>query len=63
MKKIGHYLPEFLLFISSLLYIVVQIVSDVTGISYLDWFLSVDIPALSLPLIVILLMYRSKEKE
>lgn len=59
-KHVIKYFPELFIFLSSLFYVITQVFCDIRGLPYPTWTTSVDVPNVSLLLLIIVLIYRSK---
>lgn len=62
-KSILKVLPEIMVLLSSMSYIIVRLVADMNKVSSPTWFDSFNIPTIALFMMVFILLYRSKEKK
>lgn len=61
-KSILKVLPEIMVLLSSMSYIIIRLVADMNKVSLPTWFDSFNIPMIALFMMVFILLYRSKEK-
>ena len=61
-KSILKVLPEIMVLLSSMSYIIIRLVADMNKVSLPTWFDSFNIPTIALFMMVFILLYRSKEK-
>ena len=59
-KRVTKYFPELIMFLSSLFYVITQVFCDIRGLHYPIWVTSIDVSNVSLFMLVIVLIYRSK---
>ena len=62
-KSILKVLPEIMVLLSSMSYIIIRLVADMNKVSLPIWFDSFNIPTIALFMMVFILLYRSKEKK
>lgn len=61
-KSILKVLPEIMVLLSSMSYIIIRLVADINKVSLPTWFDNFNIPTIALFMMVFILLYRSKEK-
>ena len=61
-KSVLKVLPEIMVLLSSMSYIIIRLVADINKVSLPTWFDSFNIPTIALFVMVFILLYRSKEK-
>ena len=61
-KSILKVLPEIMVLLSSMSYIIIRLVADINKVSLPTWFDNLNIPTVALFVMVFILLYRSKEK-
>ena len=61
-KSVLKILPEIMVLLSSMSYIIIRLVADMNKVSLPTWFDSFNIPTIALFMMVFILLYRSKEK-
>ena len=59
-KSVLKVLPEIMVLLSSMSYIIIRLVADVNKLPLPTWFDDFNIPTISLFLMVFILLYRSK---
>lgn len=62
-KSILKVLPEIMVLLSSMSYIIIRLVADINKVSLPTWLDSFNIPTIALFVMVFILLYRSKEKK
>ena len=62
-RSILKVLPETMVLLSSMFYIIIRLVADMNKVSLPTWFDNFNIPTISLFVMVFILLYRSKEKK
>ena len=62
-KSILKVWPEIMILLSSMSYIIIRLVADINKVSLPTWFDSFNIPTIVLFMMVLILLYRSKEKK
>lgn len=62
-KSILKVWPEIMVLLSSMSYIIIRLVADMTKVSLSTWFDSFNIPTIALFMMVFILLYRSKDKK
>ena len=62
-KSVLKVLPEIMVLLSSMSYIIIRLVADMNEVSLPTWFDSFNIPTIALFMMVFILLYRSKEKK
>lgn len=62
-KSVLKVLPEIMVLLSSMSYIIIRLVADINKVSLPTWFDNFNIPTVALFMMVFILLYRSKEKE
>ena len=62
-KSVLKVLPEIMVLLSSMSYIIIRLVADMNKVSLPTWFDSFNIPTIALFMMVFILLYRSKEKK
>ena len=62
-KSILKVLPEIMVLLSSMSYIIIRLVADINKVSLPTWLDSFNIPTVALFMMVFILLYRSKEKK
>ncbi|WP_306800740.1 bacteriocin immunity protein [Streptococcus mitis] len=61
-KSVLKVLPEIMVLLSSMSYIIIRLVADINKVSLPTWFDNLNIPTVALFVMVFILLYRSKEK-
>lgn len=61
-KSVLKILPEIMVLLSSMSYIIIRLVADINKVSLPTWFDNLNIPTVALFVMVFILLYRSKEK-
>ena len=61
-KSVLKVLPEIMVLLSSMSYIIIRLVDDINKVSLPTWFDNSNIPTIALFMMVFILLYRSKEK-
>ena len=61
-KSVLKVLPEIMVLLSSISYIIIRLVADMNKVSLPTWLDSFNIPTIALFMMVFILLYRSKEK-
>ena len=61
-KSILKVLPEIMVLLSSMSYIIIRLVADINKVSLPTWFDNLNIPTIALFMMVFILLYRSKQK-
>lgn len=61
-KSILKVLPEIMVLLSSMSYIIIRLVADINKVSLPTWFDSFNIPTIALFMMVFILLYRSKKR-
>ena len=61
-KSVLKVLPEIMVLLSSMSYIIIRLVADINKVSLPTWFDNFNIPTIALFMMVFILLYRSKEK-
>ena len=61
-KSVLKVLPEIMVLLSSMSYIIIRLVADINKVSLPTWLDSFNIPTIALFVMVFILLYRSKEK-
>ena len=62
-QLLGKVWPETTVLFSSMAYLIIRILADVNKINLPTWFEYLDIPTISLFLMIFILLYRSEEKD
>ncbi len=62
-KSILKVLPEIMVLLSSMSYIIIRLVADTNKVSLPTWFDNFNIPTIALFMMVFILLYRSREKK
>lgn len=62
-KSVLKVLPEIMVLLSSMSYIIIRLVADINKVSLPAWLDSFNIPTIALFMMVFILLYRSKEKK
>ena len=62
-KSVLKVLPEIMVLLSSMSYIIIRLVADINKVSLPTWFDNFNIPTVALFMMVFILLYRSKEKK
>ena len=62
-KSVLKVLPEIMVLLSSMSYIIIRLVDDINKVSLPTWFDNFNIPTIALFMMVFILLYRSKEKK
>ena len=62
-QLLGKAWPETTVLFSSMAYLIIRILADVNKINLPTWFEYLDIPTISLFLMIFILLYRSEEKD
>lgn len=62
-KSILKVLPEIMVLLSSMSYIIIRLVADMNKVSLPTWFNSFNIPTIALFIMVFILLHRSKQKK
>ena len=61
-KSVLKVLPEIMVLLSSMSYIIIRLVADMNKVSLPTWLDSFNIPTIALFMMVFILLYRSREK-
>ena len=61
-KSVLKVLPEIMVLLSSMSYIIIRLVADMNKVSLPTWLDSFNIPTIALFMMVFILLYRSKDK-
>ena len=61
-KSVLKVLPEIMVLLSSMSYIIIRLVADMNKVSLPTWLDSFNIPTIALFVMVFILLYRSKKK-
>ena len=62
-KSVLKVLPEIMVLLSSMSYIIIRLVADMNKVSLPTWLDSFNIPTIALFVMVFILLYRSKQKK
>ena len=62
-KSVLKVLPEIMVLLSSMSYIIIRLVADINKVSLPTWSDNFNIPTVALFMMVFILLYRSKEKK